>query len=95
LCRPQPPEVAVRETSLSRRVRQNSVARDYYDAFYPNPEERERLMVVIADIARQERSGRRCSWPTLQASLRTLPEKLWPLCGSRGAAESLFLRAQF
>src|SRR5258706_2478019 len=46
----QPPEVTGANIAFATRP-QNSVAGDYYDAFYPNPEERERLMVVIADVA--------------------------------------------
>ncbi len=56
----QPPEVA-----------QNSVAGDYYDAFYPNPEDRERLMVVIADVAGKSVPAA-LLMATLQASLRTI-----------------------
>jgi phosphoserine phosphatase RsbU/P len=50
---------------------QNSVAGDYYDAFYPNPEERDRLMVVIADVAGKSVPAA-LLMATLQASLRTI-----------------------
>src|SRR5258708_34076274 len=46
----QPPEVPGANIAFATRP-QNSVAGDYYDAFYPNPEDREKLMVVIADVA--------------------------------------------
>jgi len=46
----QPPEVLGANIAFATRP-QNSVAGDYYDAFYPNPEDREKLMVVIADVA--------------------------------------------
>ena len=44
----QAPEVAGANIAFATRP-QNSVAGDYYDAFYPDPEDREKLMVVIAD----------------------------------------------
>jgi sigma-B regulation protein RsbU (phosphoserine phosphatase) len=50
---------------------QNSVAGDYYDAFYPHPEDRERLMVVIADVAGKSVPAA-LLMATLQASLRTI-----------------------
>src|SRR2546429_3235541 len=46
----QAPEVAGADIAFATRP-QNSVAGDYYDAFYPDPENRERLVVVIADVA--------------------------------------------
>src|SRR2546427_12179308 len=46
----QAPPVEGAEIAFATRP-QNSVAGDYYDAFYPKPEERERLMMVIADVA--------------------------------------------
>src|SRR5437879_13724971 len=46
----EPPEVAGADIAFATRP-QNSVAGDYYDAFYPNPAEMARLMVVIAGVA--------------------------------------------
>jgi len=66
----QPPEVAGASIAFATRP-QNSVAGDYYDAFYPNPEERERLMVVIADVAGKSVPAA-LLMATLQASLRTI-----------------------
>jgi len=66
----QPPEVAGANIAFATRP-QNSVAGDYYDAFYPNPEERERLMVVIADVAGKSVPAA-LLMATLQASLRTI-----------------------
>src|SRR5207244_12288137 len=48
----QPPEVAAANIAFATRP-QNSVAGDYYDAFYPNPEDRDKRMVVIDDVAGQ------------------------------------------
>src|SRR6266702_2035617 len=45
-----PPVVPGANIAFATRP-QNSVAGDYYDAFYPNAENREKLMVVIADVA--------------------------------------------
>jgi phosphoserine phosphatase RsbU/P len=73
----QPPEVAGANISFSTRP-QNSVAGDYYDAFYPNPEERERLMVVIADVAGKSVPAA-LLMATLQASLRTIAGENAPL----------------
>jgi sigma-B regulation protein RsbU (phosphoserine phosphatase) len=64
------PEVAGANIAFATRP-QNSVAGDYYDAFYPNPEERERLMVVIADVAGKSVPAA-LLMATLQASLRTI-----------------------
>jgi sigma-B regulation protein RsbU (phosphoserine phosphatase) len=50
---------------------QNSVAGDYYDAFYPNPENQERLLLVIADVAGKSVPAA-LLMATLQASLRTI-----------------------
>ncbi len=50
---------------------QNSVAGDYYDAFYPNPENKERLLLVIADVAGKSVPAA-LLMATLQASLRTI-----------------------
>jgi sigma-B regulation protein RsbU (phosphoserine phosphatase) len=66
----QPPEIAGANIAFATRP-QNSVAGDYYDAFYPNPEDRERLMVVIADVAGKSVPAA-LLMATLQASLRTI-----------------------
>ena len=66
----QPPEVTGANIAFATRP-QNSVAGDYYDAFYPNPEDRERLMVVIADVAGKSVPAA-LLMATLQASLRTI-----------------------
>ena len=73
----QPPEVAGANIAFATRP-QNSVAGDYYDAFYPNPEERERLMVVIADVAGKSVPAA-LLMATLQASLRTIAGEVVPL----------------
>jgi phosphoserine phosphatase RsbU/P len=64
------PEVIGADIAFATRP-QNSVAGDYYDAFYPNPEERERLLVVIADVAGKSVPAA-LLMATLQASLRTI-----------------------
>jgi sigma-B regulation protein RsbU (phosphoserine phosphatase) len=66
----QPPEVAGAELAFTTRP-QNSVAGDYYDAFYPNPEDQERLIVVIADVAGKSIPAA-LLMAALQASLRTI-----------------------
>jgi serine phosphatase RsbU (regulator of sigma subunit) len=66
----QPPEVAGANIAFATRP-QNSVAGDYYDAFYPNPEDREKLMVVIADVAGKSVPAA-LLMATLQASLHTI-----------------------
>ncbi len=66
----QPPEVVGANIAFATRP-QNSVAGDYYDAFYPNPEDREKLMVVIADVAGKSVPAA-LLMATLQASLRTI-----------------------
>ena len=66
----QPPAVAGAEIAFATRP-QNSVAGDYYDAFYPNPEEKGRLVVVIADVAGKSVPAA-LLMATLQASLRTI-----------------------
>jgi phosphoserine phosphatase RsbU/P len=73
----QPPEVAGANIAFATRP-QNSVAGDYYDAFYPNPEDRERLMVVIADVAGKSVPAA-LLMATLQASLRTIAGEIVPL----------------
>jgi len=65
-----PPDVARADLAFATRP-QNSVAGDYYDAFYPNPDERERLIVVIADVAGKSVPAA-LLMATLQASLRTI-----------------------
>jgi sigma-B regulation protein RsbU (phosphoserine phosphatase) len=64
------PEVIGADIAFATRP-QNSVAGDYYDAFYPNAEERERLLVVIADVAGKSVPAA-LLMATLQASLRTI-----------------------
>jgi phosphoserine phosphatase RsbU/P len=71
------PEVPGADIAFATRP-QNSVAGDYYDAFYPNPEERERLMVVIADVAGKSVPAA-LLMATLQASLRTIAGERAPL----------------
>jgi phosphoserine phosphatase RsbU/P len=66
----QPPEVPGADIAFATRP-QNSVAGDYYDAFYPNLDEQERLMVVIADVAGKSVPAA-LLMATLQASLRTI-----------------------
>jgi hypothetical protein len=46
----QPPTVPGADIAFATRP-QNSVAGDYYEAFYPTIAEPERLMLVIADVA--------------------------------------------
>jgi serine phosphatase RsbU (regulator of sigma subunit) len=79
----QPPEVAGADIAFATRP-QNSVAGDYYDAFYPNPEEHERLMLVIADVAGKSVPAA-LLMATLQASLRTI-------AGENAALEDLVAR---
>jgi len=73
----QPPEVTGADIAFATRP-QNSVAGDYYDAFYPNPEDREKLMVVIADVAGKSVPAA-LLMATLQASLRTIAGENAPL----------------
>ena len=73
----QPPEVAGANIAFATRP-QNSVAGDYYDAFYPNPEDREKLMVVIADVAGKSVPAA-LLMATLQASLRTIAGENAPI----------------
>lgn len=73
----QPPEVAGANIAFATRP-QNSVAGDYYDAFYPDPENREKLMVVIADVAGKSVPAA-LLMATLQASLRTIAGENAPL----------------
>src|SRR5579864_113070 len=46
----EPPQVPGADIAFATRP-QNSVAGDYYDAFYPDPENKERVVLVIADVA--------------------------------------------
>jgi phosphoserine phosphatase RsbU/P len=73
----QPPEVPGADLAFTTRP-QNSVAGDYYDAFYPNPDKRERLVVVIADVAGKSIPAA-LLMATLQASLRTIAGEDAPL----------------
>src|SRR2546425_2860074 len=73
----QPPEVTGANIAFATRP-QNSVAGDYYDAFYPDPEDREKLMVVIADVAGKSVPAA-LLMATLQASLRTIAVENAPL----------------
>jgi sigma-B regulation protein RsbU (phosphoserine phosphatase) len=73
----QPPVVPGADLAFTTRP-QNSVAGDYYDAFYPNPDEQERLMVVIADVAGKSIPAA-LLMATLQASLRTIAGEKAPL----------------
>src|SRR5713226_7516751 len=66
----QSPEVSGADIAFATRP-QNSVAGDYYDAFYPNSEDREKLMVVIADVAGKSVPAA-LLMATLQASLHTI-----------------------
>jgi serine phosphatase RsbU (regulator of sigma subunit) len=66
----KPPEVFGADIAFSTRP-QNSVAGDYYDAFYPNPANHDRLIVAIADVAGKSVPAA-LLMATLQASLRTI-----------------------
>ena len=66
----QAPEVPGADIAFATRP-QNSVAGDYYDAFYPDPEQHGRLVVVIADVAGKSVPAA-LLMATLQASLRTI-----------------------
>ena len=65
----QPPEVIGADLAFATRP-QNSVAGDYYDAFFSD-EKQERLVVVIADVAGKSVPAA-LLMATLQASLRTI-----------------------
>jgi sigma-B regulation protein RsbU (phosphoserine phosphatase) len=73
----QPPTVPGADIAFATRP-QNSVAGDYYDAFYPNVAEQERLMLVIADVAGKSVPAA-LLMATLQASLRTIAGEHVPL----------------
>jgi phosphoserine phosphatase RsbU/P len=66
----KPPEVPGADIAFSTRP-QNSVAGDYYDAFYPVPANRDRLLIAIADVAGKSVPAA-LLMATLQASLRTI-----------------------
>jgi phosphoserine phosphatase RsbU/P len=68
----QPPEVPGGDIAFFTRP-QNSVAGDYYDAFYTNPEKPNggNLMIVIADVAGKSVPAA-LLMATFQASLRTI-----------------------
>jgi len=71
------PDVAGADIAFATRP-QNSVAGDYYDAFYPDPDNREKLMLVIADVAGKSVPAA-LLMATLQASLRTVAAENAPL----------------
>jgi sigma-B regulation protein RsbU (phosphoserine phosphatase) len=67
-----PPAVPNADVAFATRP-QNSVAGDYYDAFYPlgNPDANEKLFLVIADVAGKSIPAA-LLMATFQASLRTI-----------------------
>ena len=73
------PDVAGADIAFASRP-QNSVAGDYYDAFYPtaSAEENGKLMLVIADVAGKSIPAA-LLMATLQASLRTIAGEGAPL----------------
>src|SRR6266480_1936427 len=73
----EPPNVPGADIAFATRP-QNSVAGDYYDAFYPDAENKERLVVVIADVAGKSVPAA-LLMATLQASLRTIAGENVPL----------------
>jgi sigma-B regulation protein RsbU (phosphoserine phosphatase) len=75
----EPPPVAGADIAFASRP-QNSVAGDYYDAFYPTAgaEENGKLMLVIADVAGKSIPAA-LLMATLQASLRTIAGEGAPL----------------
>jgi len=75
----KPPEVAGGEIAFASRP-QNSVAGDYYDAFYPTAtaEENGKVMLVIADVAGKSIPAA-LLMATLQASLHTIAGEGAPL----------------
>jgi phosphoserine phosphatase RsbU/P len=74
-----PPEVPGADIAFATRP-QNSVAGDYYDAFYPNAEagNESKVLVVIADVAGKSVPAA-LLMATLQASLRTIAGEGAPL----------------
>lgn len=75
----EPPVIPNAEVAFSTRP-QNSVAGDYYDAFYPlrNGDNGGKLMLVMADVAGKSVPAA-LLMATLQASLRTLASEGLPL----------------
>jgi sigma-B regulation protein RsbU (phosphoserine phosphatase) len=75
----QPPEVPGAEIAFATRP-QNSVAGDYYDAFYPTVSAAEggKLMLVVADVAGKSVPAA-LLMATMQASLRTVAGEDAPL----------------
>jgi phosphoserine phosphatase RsbU/P len=75
----KPPEVTGADIAFASRP-QNSVAGDYYDAFYPtaSAEQNGKLMLVIADVAGKSIPAA-LLMATLQASLRTIAGEGAPL----------------
>jgi phosphoserine phosphatase RsbU/P len=71
-----PPYIPSAEVAFHTRP-QNSVAGDYYDAFYPNGEAN-KLMLVMADVAGKSVPAA-LLMATLQASLRTIASEGLPL----------------
>lgn len=74
-----PPSVPNADVAFATRP-QNSVAGDYYDAFYPlgNPAANEKLFLVIADVAGKSIPAA-LLMATFQASLRTITGEGVPL----------------
>ncbi|MGB9514628.1 MAG: PP2C family protein-serine/threonine phosphatase, partial [Candidatus Acidiferrum sp.] len=75
----EPPVISNADVAFSTRP-QNSVAGDYYDAFYPldNGANNGKLMLVMADVAGKSVPAA-LLMATLQASLRTLASEGLPL----------------
>jgi len=75
----QPPEVPTGDIAFATRP-QNSVAGDYYDAFYPTVSAAEggKLMLVIADVAGKSVPAA-LLMATMQASLRTVASEDAPI----------------
>ena len=74
-----PPSIPNAEVAFYTRA-QNSVAGDYYDAFYPttDPDSDGKLMLVMADVAGKSVPAA-LLMATLQASLRTIASEGLPL----------------
>src|SRR5271170_5440271 len=72
----QPPDVPGADIAFATRP-QNSVAGDYYDAFFPGGA-REKLLVVIADVAGKSVPAA-LLMATMQASLHTIASEEVPL----------------
>ncbi len=86
-----PPEVPGADIAFHTRP-QNSVAGDYYDAFFPGSK-RDKLLLVIADVAGKSVPAA-LLMATMQASLRTIAGEEVPLQELVCASESLRIRAQ-